>query len=190
MAFTGVQFAHSAQSWRVVRKWVSGVPCLPVDDLVFVPPTPRRPCNRMRAVHLASRPTSVVVVSLGLRLFSVPLQTFQHLCSRSHLPTVHTGLPGNAQKSTSAHVQPWLRWRQACPQARLQRRESFENGGTARSMTRVDPSRCSSHSVPDAMIPETRATQLHTRTQRRRARGRGRRQGRGHGHRGAGQEGH
>ena len=146
--------------------------------------------NAYQEVHLASRTTSFLV-SLVLRLFSVPLQTFQHLCSRSHLPTVHTGLPGTSQKSTSARVPPWLRWQQACPLVQRQRPRilrKWRHGpiDDARRAPGVDPSRCSSISM---MIPETRPTQ-RVHTKRRRARGRGRRQGRGHGHRRPGQEGH
>ena len=76
--------------------------------------------NAYQEVHLASRTTSFLV-SLVLRLFSVPLQTFQHLCSRSHLPTVHTGLPGTSQKSTSARLPPWPPWQQPCPLVQMQR---------------------------------------------------------------------
>ena len=69
--------------------------------------------------HLASRRTSLVVVSLGLRLFSVLLQTLQHLCSRSHLPTVHSRTPRVQPNTNSARITPWLRWQQPCPQASL-----------------------------------------------------------------------
>ena len=163
-------------------------------DLVFISPTTWRPCKRMR-LHRNPSASIFSLYRLQLQALASLLQTLrtcatQLTCSRSTARLHHS-----SQTQQRHALAPWLRWQQACPQVQMQRPRILRNWrhgpfDDARRAAGVDPSRCSSHSVPDAMIPETRATQPHTRTQRRRARGRGRRQGRGHGYCGAGEEGH
>ena len=103
---------------KVRQAFVAGRTSLPLLRSSLRPPTPRRPCQGMRAA-----PTSVVrplaFVSLVLRLFSVLLQTLQHLCDTALVPTVHSKTALLQQNNNSARVPPWLRWQQRCHQASL-----------------------------------------------------------------------
>ena len=121
---------------RVWRVGVGRPLCLPAT----YPSSSRRPLgvrNKDASVQILELLASALIASPGRQATDVLLQTFQHLCSRSRLPTVHTGLPGNSQKAPAPTYHHGCDGSKHAPRRALQRRESFENGDTAPSVTRV-----------------------------------------------------